>query len=380
MIHELAEYTKGAVRRYLEDHGFDAMVVTSYENCYYLSGVFLYYNAVIITRDAEPVLLVKYVDRDLARGISYLDDIRTYSPYPLDHSEPDTIIADYPVAIAHVLADLGCAEKRICIADFWAVLRPYLKLKSILPCAEIVATEPFLERLRCVKQPREIELIGNAVELIDQALDDCADLLQAGERETAVAGAIAKSMWEQSGELTHLIIAAGENSMLPHSKLSERRLADGENVVIDLVSYKDGYYAGLTRTFVVGQPSARQVEVYDALLTTADVVYDHVKPGMEIASIARTALRQFEAKGLAGSTKHAFGHAIGTFQHEAPILNTVESRPLEVGMVFCFEPGVYLPNQGGFRLGDLVVMTESGLRRVSDRHRQLTLRREGLSC
>ena len=380
MISELAAFTDKAVQDYLREHDFDAMVVTSYENCYYLSGVFLYYNAVVVKRDAPPVLLVKYIDRDLAVEMSYLTNIRAYSPYLIDNGEPDTIIADYPAAIARVLTDLGCAEGRICISDLWSVLRPYLGLQECLPKAEVVVTEPFLERLRCVKQPKEIELIGAAVELIDESLDECAPLFHAGQSENVLAGAIARSMWARGGELAHLIVAAGERSMLPHSKLSGRRLVEGENVVVDLVSYMDGYYAGLTRTFVVGKSSARQRELYDVLLATADVVYSRVRPGMEIGAIARLALHEFETRGLAENTKHAFGHAIGTFQHETPILNRVETRPLEVGMVFCFEPGIYLPDQGGFRLGDLVVMREDGLHRVSDRHRSLELAVEGSSC
>ncbi len=369
---EKSAFVYDKVNEYMEKNNFDAMVVTSCENCYYLSGVFLYYNAVIIKKGHEPVLLVKYIDEALAKKFSFVKDVRAYSPYQVSHKhDGNIIIGEYPAAIAEIIKSLDLDDKKICIADFWAVLRPYLGMKKYLPNAEIIVSEPFLEYLRCVKQDNEIKYISESVSLLDKALDDCTSLLVEGTSETEIIGEIARSIWSNEGELTHAIIASGDNSMLPHSKISHRKLKNGDNVVIDLVSYKNGYYGALTRTFVVGQIEKQKSDVYNAIIETAETVYTQIKPGMEIGEIARLALKEFETKGYNLNTKHAFGHAIGTFQHETPILNTTEKRKLEKGMVFCFEPGIYVEGLGGFRLGDLVIMTENGFVKASDKHRRL---------
>jgi|GEM_PF-4283883 len=373
MLEELRTYTRSLIDDYLNKHDYDGMVITSYENCFYLSGVFLYYNAVIIKKGEEPILLVKYIDRVLAEHYSYLSDIRAYSPYSVNHKEDNIIIGDYPKAIATVLSDLGLGKKKICIADYWSVLRPYLGLKENLPDAEIIVSEPFLEYIRVTKQPIEIEYIKESVALIDKALEDCAHLLKEGVSENVLAGEIARSIWKNGGELEHLIIANGENSLLPHSKISERPLKNGDNVVLDFVSYKNGYYGALTRTYVIGEQNPEKDKVFNAILETADNVYKSIKPGMPISSIAKLALEEFKKRGYGDKTKHAFGHAIGTFQHETPILNTTESRLLEKGMVFCFEPGIYIPSLGGFRLGDLVVLTDDGFEKISNAYRGLDI-------
>lgn len=373
MLEELKSYTREIIDNYLEKYNYDGMVITSYENCYYLSGVFLYYNAVIIKKGEDPILLVKYIDRTLAKELSYLTDIRAYSPYPVSHKEDDIIIGDYPKAISTVLKDLGLSNKKICIADYWSVLRPYLGLKENLPDAEIIVSEPFLEYVRCTKQPVEINYIRESVALLDKALDDCVHLLKDGVSENVLAGEIAKSIWKNGGELTHLIIANGKNSLLPHSKITDQPFRNGENVVLDFVSYKNGYYGALTRTFVIGEQNPEKDKVFKAILETADIVYKSIKPGMPICSIAKLALEEFKKRGYGDKTKHAFGHAIGTFQHETPILNTTETRILEKGMVFCFEPGIYIPSLGGFRLGDLVVLTDEGFEKISDSYRNLNI-------
>ncbi|MDR1466900.1 MAG: Xaa-Pro peptidase family protein [Oscillospiraceae bacterium] len=372
---EKSAFIYDKVNEYMGKNNFDAMVVTSCENCYYLSGVFLYYNAIVIKKGHEPVLLVKYIDEVLAKKSGFVKDVRAYSPYQVSHKHGgDIIIGEYPAAIAEVVKSLGLGDKKICIADFWAVLRPYLDMKKYLPNAEIIVSEPFLEYLRSVKQDNEIKYISESVGLLDRALDDCANLLVEGTSETAVIGNIARSIWGNEGELTHAIIASGDNSMSPHSKITHRKLKNRDNVVIDLVSCKNGYYGALTRTFVIGQIEKQKSDVYNAIIETAERVYANIKPGMEIGEIARLALREFEQRGYNLNTKHAFGHAIGTFQHETPILNTTEKRKLEKGMVFCFEPGIYIEGLGGFRLGDLVVMTDNGFVKASDKHRCLNPR------
>ncbi|KOY65407.1 M24 family metallopeptidase [Clostridium sporogenes] len=358
------------INDYLIKNDYDVMVVTSYENCYYLSGVFLYYNAVIIGKNKEPILLVKYIDRQLAKNSSLISNIRGYSPYKIEN-QGDIIIGSYAESIANIIKELGYEKGKICFADFWAVLRPYAELEKLLPEASLIIEEPLLEELRMIKFPHEIEMINKGIKLLDVTLSEISSLIKPGVAECEIAGEIARSIWSRSGELWHAIIASGKNSLLPHSKISNRKLEEKDNVVIDLVASNDTYYAGLTRTFVAGEPTKEQIELYSILLETANHVYSTIRPGMEIGEIARAATNYFDQKGYSKNIRHAFGHAIGTFPHEQPILNTSEKRILKENMVFCFEPGIYVEGIGGFRLGDLIVMTPNGFRMLTENNRSL---------
>lgn len=370
MNNDLKEVYK-KINDYLNKNNYDVMVITSYENCFYLSGVFLYYNAIIIPKNDKPILLVKYIDRQIARNMSFIEDIRGYSPYPIEN-QGEIYIGEYGESISKIIKELDYENGNICMSDYWAVLRPFIKISEYLPNAKVSLGEPFLEQLRVTKLPHEITKIQKSLSILDNALNSCIPMIKEGVTESEIIGEIAKNIWSNSGELWHAIIASGPNSLLPHSKIdSNRKLKKGENVVIDLVCCYDNYYSGLTRTFVVEESTKEQEEIYSILREAADLVYKTVRPGMEVGQIARIALDYFESKGYAKNIRHAFGHAIGTFPHESPILNTSDKTILKENMVFCFEPGIYVEDLGGFRLGDLVIMTANGLNKFTDNNRLL---------
>jgi Xaa-Pro aminopeptidase len=168
------------------------------------------------------------------------------------------------------------------------------------------------------------------------------------------------------------IVAAGPNAALPHAHPGERKLTEGDLVVLDFGGVYDSYCVDLTRTVSVGRPSGRAREVYGAVLDAHDRAIGAVRPGasrLDIDAVARDTLGQY---GLGEAFGHGTGHGLGIEVHEAPRL--VQRRPdvdtrdehVAAGMVFTIEPGAYLPDWGGVRIEDDVLVTVNGVEVLTD--------------
>lgn len=357
------------VQERMED--LDALIVTSYENAFYLSGVFLYYNAVIVPRRGEAALIVKHLDLPVAQEGSRLPDIRPYSPYPVDL--PGVMVTDYPGAMAQVLREMGLERGRVGMGDFWALLRPFQKLSELLPDASLATAPTILEAVRMVKDPEELQVMRKAAGFVDEAMAAVAAKLAPGIREHELAAEAAYAAWRAAPEcsLWQAIVASGPNSLLPHAKVTGRRIDGGDPVIVDLVLCYADYYSGLTRTFIAGDPSPRQRDAYRALTVAQEEILTGARAGLAMKEIARLGRGRLAAEGYEGYIRHSFGHHIGTFPHEEPFLTHSEDRRLDLQMVMCIEPAVYIDGLGGFRVGDQVVVGRDGLERLTHAPQQL---------
>jgi Xaa-Pro aminopeptidase len=170
------------------------------------------------------------------------------------------------------------------------------------------------------------------------------------------------------------IVAAGPNAALPHAHPAERRLTEGDLVVLDFGGVYDSYCVDLTRTVSVGPAGARVREVYDAVREAHDQAIAAVRPGrsrFEIDAVARDTLARY---GLADAFGHGTGHGLGIEVHEDPRVSrrrpevdvNVTDEAVAAGMVFTIEPGAYLPGWGGVRIEDDVLVTDQGVEVLTD--------------
>jgi Xaa-Pro dipeptidase len=157
-----------------------------------------------------------------------------------------------------------------------------------------------------------------------------------------------------------VIVVAGPNSADPHAGPSDRPVQSGDFLTIDFGAVKDGYPADLTRTFVVGEPTERQREMYDAVLRANKAGRQAVGPGVHAEDIDRAARQEIEAAGYGEFFIHRTGHGLGLEVHEPPYIVEGNSQPVVQGAVFTIEPGVYLPGFGGVRIEDDVQVTADG--------------------
>jgi Xaa-Pro aminopeptidase len=243
----------------------------------------------------------------------------------------------------------------------------FKRLQELLG-AEPVASESLVSDLRLVKEPAEIDLMRQAATLTDQAYGHILDFLKAGRREVEVALELERFMRLRGAESKsfEIIVASGPRGAMPHGVASNKAIERGELVTLDFGARVMGYHADMTRTVAVGETADRLRELYDATLRAQEAALEAVAPGKDtkaIDAIARDALGE---AGLADYFAHGLGHGVGLSIHEGPSLNQHTSQPLEAGMTVTIEPGVYLPDVGGVRIEDLVVVTPSGCERLSE--------------
>ena len=147
---------------------------------------------------------------------------------------------------------------------------------------------------------------------------------------------------------------------MPHAKITDRRLTEGDLIVIDFGALKDGYCCDVTRTVALGDISKRATEVLGAVRSAWDAGFAAIEPGIAAADADLAARRQLESLGMGDEFVHSLGHGLGLEVHEKPTLSRLSRETLEPGMVFTIEPGVYLEGEMGARHEETVLLTDDG--------------------
>jgi Xaa-Pro aminopeptidase len=156
------------------------------------------------------------------------------------------------------------------------------------------------------------------------------------------------------------IVASGKRSALPHGVASSKRIEKGDLVTLDMGAVYDGYTADLTRTVVVGKANKKQKEVYNIVLKAQKEAISKVKPKIKACDLDKVARDIIKRAGYDKYFGHGLGHGIGGLIHDSPLINPRNQQLLETGMVITIEPGIYIPNWGGVRIEDDVVITKKG--------------------
>lgn len=156
------------------------------------------------------------------------------------------------------------------------------------------------------------------------------------------------------------IIAYGANGADPHHQISKKQPQLGESIIVDIGCSQNGYCSDMTRTFFYGQVSAKDRDIYQTVLKAQLAAINHVKPGVSCSSIDQAARSVIEEAGYGAYFTHRTGHFIGQEVHEEGDIGPFNHEPIEVGNIFSIEPGIYLPDQMGVRIEDLVLVTEDG--------------------
>jgi Xaa-Pro aminopeptidase len=216
--------------------------------------------------------------------------------------------------------------------------------------------------LRAVKSPEEVDCIRAAAQLADQALSHLVTLLQPGARERDIALAAEFVMRRAGAEAAafDLIIASGPNSALPHAETTDRELQPGDLVVVDIGARLHGYCSDMTRTYAVCEAPPRLRDIYRLVYQAQRQAAAAVRPGAVCGELDRMARTLIEEAGYGDCFGHGLGHGVGLEVHEAPRLRKDEQAELVPGNVITVEPAIYLPEIGGVRLEDLLVVTQNG--------------------
>jgi Xaa-Pro aminopeptidase len=227
---------------------------------------------------------------------------------------------------------------------------------------ELIAVEEIVENLRIIKEKPEVDLMRQALHIAEEVFGACMQQLRAGMTEKELAWLLEKGMRESGAEGLSFppIVASGPNGALPHAIPGDRVIQKGEPILFDWGARLNGYCSDISRTVVIDSPDSTFKKVFHTVLDAQRLAIDAIKPGMSSKAVDKIARDFIEEKGFGGKFGHGLGHGAGLAIHESPRLSPLKDIRLEPGMVTTVEPGIYLPDWGGVRLENMVVVTDDG--------------------
>jgi Xaa-Pro aminopeptidase len=230
------------------------------------------------------------------------------------------------------------------------------------PDAELVPTESMVEELRKTKDAGEVERMSEAARIADEALARVRHRLAESptEQEFALELDFEMRRGGASSPSFDTIVASGPNGARPHHRPSSRRIERDELIVLDFGAIVDGYCSDMTRTLCVGEPSATARRMVDVVAQSQRAGVDAVRAGAEGKAVDETCRNVIAQAGWAEAFLHSTGHGVGLEIHEEPRVASTSTDTLAAGHVVTVEPGVYLPDHGGVRIEDTVVVTDDG--------------------
>jgi Xaa-Pro aminopeptidase len=345
--------------------GLDGVLVTPGPDLVYLTG----YAPIAITEritllaihpQRRPRLLAPILERPDAEAAPAASALE-FSDWTDGH--------DPSAAAAEWLDEGG----RYAISDSaWAM--HLLGLQRTLPASSYVSMTEALPMLRAVKGPDEIERLAAAGEAADASFEDIAQVRFAGRTEAEIAADLAGFLRAHGhSQVDFTVVGSGPNGANPHHEMSERTIEEGDMVVLDFGGLKDGYGSDTTRSVHVGEPTGEEREVYEIVRRAQQAGFEAVRPGVACQEVDRAARKVISDAGYGEYFIHRVGHGIGQTTHEPPYMIEGETRPIEPGMCFSIEPGIYLPGRFGVRIEDLVVVTDDGCEILTSVSKELTV-------
>lgn len=229
-----------------------------------------------------------------------------------------------------------------------------------------------VKKLRSLKDKSEIELLRAAGDLGARGFDHVCSLLVEGITELELAIEL-EIFWKLHGSKClafEPIIAFGANSSMPHYRAGEAKLKKGDSVLIDIgVNYRH-YHSDMTRVVFFESIDPRILKIFDVVKQAQEEALALCRPGIAISALDDAARGIITSHGYGERFTHSLGHGVGLEIHEWPAVRSVPGNDqvlLELGMAITIEPGIYLPNIGGVRLEDTVVITESSYENLTNR-------------
>jgi Xaa-Pro aminopeptidase len=353
----------GDVAERVRAAGLDALLLTPGPDLRYVTG----YDAkqlerltcLVIPGRNQPVLVVPKLELAAAQAspASWLEMIaweETEDPYRL---------------IADRLGQVGVAG----LADqMWALM--VLKLRDAMPGTRQVLASSALRDLRMRKSPAEVDALREAGAAIDRVHARVPGWLKPGRTERQVGMDIAEAILaEGHTQVDFVIVGSGPNAASPHHEVSDRVLAPGDVVVVDIGGeMPSGYRSDCTRTYAIGEPPAEFTAYYQVLKDAQEAACAAVRPGVPAELVDAAAREPITRAGYGDAFIHRTGHGIGLESHEDPYIVAGNTEPIEPGMAFSIEPGIY-PGPHGARIEDIVVCTEDGCERLNRAPRDLII-------
>lgn len=235
--------------------------------------------------------------------------------------------------------------------------------------------DELISEIRIVKTSDELKRIIAAQALTEQAYHYILEKICVGVTERALALEIEYYMRRQGAENIAFdpIVVSGKNSALPHGVPSGKEIEQGDFVTMDTGAMLDGWHSDMTRTVAVGKPSEEQRQVYETVLRAQHCALQAARPGASCGQVDEAARSVIRAAGYGDAFGHSTGHGVGMEIHELPNVAPQNEKILRPGMVLTIEPGIYLSGKFGVRIEDMITITETGHKNLTNCHKELII-------
>jgi len=335
-----------------EKANFDSYLIFNPSNLTYFTGT-QGASALLIPADGECTIYVYGVNYEQTRAMS-----KGFSVDLVKRGE------DMMAKIAEQLSQQKTKKLAIDFlgVESWRVLLKHVRGKTRL------ATKPGIaSRLRAIKDDDEIELMRKAAELTSVGMKTAYEILNAGMKEIELAAEIEYAMRKHGsyGTAFDTATSSGSASAFPHGGCTDRKIREGDLVVVDIGAIYKNYRSDMTRTLVVGKPSKKQQEIHGIVKQAQEKAFSAIKAGSDAHDIDFEGRQVIEKAGYGEFFVHGLGHGVGLDVHEPPTLNPSSKEKLQAGNVVTDEPGIYLVGYGGVRIEDTVLVTMDGAEKLT---------------
>jgi Xaa-Pro dipeptidase len=384
---------KSRLTQVLDAEGLDAVIGTSTENLYYVTGFRSLAHALfrglelygVFTR-AGTGLVVPFIDTTgVAADEIHADQLACYGKFFFDYGDDPGVVGAKvrewtsaamasPVdALMKVLGDLGVLGKRIGVDESGLFPSAWRTLEQQLTGSTLVSAYQLFRRARMVKSREEIARLERAAQIAEDGVAAVLAMLKPGVTEREAAYVYEAEILKRGAQPFFTVITIGERAALADVYPAERALKPGDMVRFDLGCVYQGYRSDIARTAVLGKPGDKLARYYAAILTGEKAGMAAMKPGVAVSRIFEVAVKATRENGMPHYQRHHVGHGIGLEPYDPPTLNAATETPLEPGMVFCVETPYYEHGWGGVQVEDAVEVTAAGIRRLTRSSQDLAI-------
>jgi Xaa-Pro dipeptidase len=351
-----------SISKTLAESGLDALALNPSPSLLYATGLHFHLMerpvVALFAADGRIALVLPELEMAKLNDLSY--ELKAF-PY---NEEPTTWTSVFCQAVDF----LGLDGKKIGIEPLAMRIIEYRYLQVAAPKATFPDAIEAIASLRIRKDENEIASMRKAAEIAQNALEATLPMIKVGVSEKEIASELVMQLLKHgSGSPLPFqpIVSGGLNGANPHATPSERKLQEGDLLVIDWGANCNDYVSDITRTFAIGEIDEEYRKIHEIVQAANAAGRAAAKPGLPARVVDEAARKVIDDFGYGEYFTHRTGHGIGMEGHEAPYMRAGNKRILEVGMAFTVEPGIYLPNRNGVRIEDDMVITKDGAESLS---------------
>lgn len=349
---------------YMEIHNLNIILISHPKHIYYLTGFFTEpherFLGLVLLRESDPFLLVPLLDLGKAMESSSIQSI-----YPVqDDQNPYEILEKL---IPSGLSRMGLEEETTPVTR-------YRTLLQATGASETVDINGKLQEMRMIKTAKEVAAIKNSIRTMEEALRLCLKQIRIGMTEMDIVAELEYQMKKLGADEPSFAttVLFGEHAANPHGIPGKSRISEGELLLIDAGVFVDGYASDLTRTFAVGEIDGSLKKIYETVRLANLAAIQAVAPHVPFRNIDLAAWDLIQQQGFGRYFITRVGHGFGLEIHEYPSIHRGNIDLAKAGMVFTIEPGIYMPQKGGVRIEDNVLVTDNGAEVLTSFPKELT--------